>query len=171
MAGDPEILIVVDKLLTGFDAPRNTVLYLCRSLKDHTLLQAIARVNRLYENKEFGYIVDYVSASGEVDSALSMYDSLLEDFDKQDLEATLTDVAEEVQKLPQKLSDLEKVFDSVQNRNDMEAIERALADEELRKEFYERLSEYGKTLGIALSTVEFFTRDGKMQKSKSTRTI
>ena len=167
--GEPEILIVVDKLLTGFDAPRNTALYLCRSLKDHTLLQAIARVNRLYENKEFGYIVDYVSASGEVDSALSMYDSLLEDFDRQDLEATLTDVAEEVQKLPQRLSDLEKVFDSVQNRNDMEAIERALADEELRKEFYERLSEYGKTLGIALSTEDFFrkTKDAEIQEYKN----
>src|SRR5690606_33145565 len=45
---EPEILIVVDKLLTGFDAPRNTVLYLCRILREHTLLQAIARVNRLF---------------------------------------------------------------------------------------------------------------------------
>jgi type I site-specific restriction-modification system R (restriction) subunit len=48
----PEIIIVVDKLLTGFDSPRNVVLYITRSLRDHTLLQAIARVNRLYENKE-----------------------------------------------------------------------------------------------------------------------
>ena len=56
---EPEIIIVVDKLLTGFDAPRNTVLYLTRQLKDHTLLQAIARVNRLYEGKDFGYIIDY----------------------------------------------------------------------------------------------------------------
>jgi type I restriction enzyme R subunit len=44
----PEILIVVDKLLTGFDAPRNTVLYIAKSMKEHTLLQAIARVNRIY---------------------------------------------------------------------------------------------------------------------------
>ena len=63
---EPEILIVVDKLLTGFDAPRNTVLYLARRLKDHSLLQAIARVNRLYEDesgskaKDFGYVIDYV---------------------------------------------------------------------------------------------------------------
>ena len=53
---EPEILIVVDKLLTGFDAPRNAVLYLCRVLREHTLLQAIARVNRLYEGKEFGFM-------------------------------------------------------------------------------------------------------------------
>ena len=59
-SGDsPEIVIVVDKLLTGFDAPRNTVLYLTRVLKDHTLLQAIARVNRLCAGKDFGYIIDY----------------------------------------------------------------------------------------------------------------
>lgn len=56
---DPEIIIVVDKLLTGFDAPRNTILYLTRQLKDHNLLQAIARVNRLCDGKDFGYIIDY----------------------------------------------------------------------------------------------------------------
>ena len=68
---EPEILIVVDKLLTGFDAPRNTVLYLTRRLTEHTLLQAIARVNRLYEDdsgaraKEFGYVIDYVGILGD----------------------------------------------------------------------------------------------------------
>ncbi|MCV5245205.1 type I restriction endonuclease subunit R, partial [Escherichia coli] len=77
---DPEILIVVDKLLTGFDAPRNTVLYLCRTLREHTLLQAIARVNRLYEGKEFGYIIDYASVLGELDKALTMYEAF-EGFD------------------------------------------------------------------------------------------
>lgn len=60
----PELLIVVSKLLTGFDAPRNTVLYLARPLKEHTLLQAIARVNRVFDeeggaDKPFGYIIDY----------------------------------------------------------------------------------------------------------------
>ena len=54
---DPEIIIVVDKLLTGFDEPKNTVLYLTRNLQSHKLLQAIARVNRIYPDKEFGYII------------------------------------------------------------------------------------------------------------------
>ena len=58
-----EVLIVVDKLLTGFDAPRNTVLYLVKELRDHNLLQAIARVNRIYNNdqkpKTAGFIIDY----------------------------------------------------------------------------------------------------------------
>jgi type I restriction enzyme, R subunit len=58
-AEHPEIIIVVDMLLTGFDAPRNTVLYLTRPLKEHTLLQAIARVNRVHEGKDYGLIVDY----------------------------------------------------------------------------------------------------------------
>ena len=79
---EPEILIVVDKLLTGFDAPRNTVLYLARRLKDHSLLQAIARVNRLYEDesggkaKDFGYVIDYVGVLGELDEALTTYSAL-----------------------------------------------------------------------------------------------
>jgi len=50
---DPEIIIVVDKLLTGFDVPKNVVLYLTRKLQSHTLLQAIARVNRVAENKDY----------------------------------------------------------------------------------------------------------------------
>ena len=66
---EPEILIVVNKLLTGFDAPRNTVMYLCQTLREHTLLQAIARVNRPYKDKEFGYIIDYDRTLGELDKA------------------------------------------------------------------------------------------------------
>ena len=68
--GAPEILIVVSKLLTGFDAPRNTVLYICKPLKEHNLLQAIARVNRLHEEgeseKKFGFIIDYQGLLGEL---------------------------------------------------------------------------------------------------------
>jgi Type I site-specific restriction-modification system, R (restriction) subunit and related helicases len=93
--GKPEILIVCDKLLTGFDAERNTVLYLCRTLKEHTLLQAIARVNRLFEEngqkKDFGYIVDYANVRDNLDTALVMYKAL-EGFDPEDLEGLLTDV-------------------------------------------------------------------------------
>jgi type I restriction enzyme R subunit len=90
----PEIIIVVDKLLTGFDEPKNTVLYLTRSLKSHTLLQAIARVNRVYEDNPFGYIIDYYGVLGELDEALTHYSSL-EDFDEQDLKGALTNVNDE----------------------------------------------------------------------------
>ena len=55
---------MVSKLLTGFDAPRNIVIYLCKELKEHSLLQAIARVNRLHEDKDYGFVVDYVGLLG-----------------------------------------------------------------------------------------------------------
>src|SRR5262249_30749770 len=91
---DPEILIVVDKLLTGFDAPKNTVLYLDKPLKSHNLLQAIARVNRVEENKDFGYIVDYAGVLGELDPALKIY-SALADFEAEDIQAVISDNREE----------------------------------------------------------------------------
>ncbi len=151
---DPEILIVVSKLLTGFDAPRNVALYLCKNLKEHTLLQAIARVNRLHENKEFGFIVDYASVLGELDKALTMY-SAFEGFDESDLVGTLTSINSEIEKLPGRYSDLWDIFKTVKHSYDEEAYEVLLADDELREEFYARLSEFGKTLGVALSSEKF----------------
>ncbi|WP_029462309.1 type I restriction endonuclease subunit R [Serpentinimonas barnesii] len=159
---EPEILIVVDKLLTGFDAPRNTVLYLARRLKDHTLLQAIARVNRLYEDesgsktKDFGYVIDYVGVLGELDQALTTY-SALDGFDAKDLDGALSSIHEETKALPQRHAELWDLFKTVKNRHDEEAFEQLLADEKLRAGFYERLSAYAKTLAIALSSERFIT--------------
>ncbi len=150
----PEIIVVVDKLITGFDAPRNTVLYLTRMLKDHALLQAIARVNRLYEGKEYGYVIDYRGVLENLDQALDLY-SALPDFDKEDLFGTLTDVSVEVQTLPQKHSILWDIFKEIKNKYDEERYERLLADDALRARFYERFSEYSRSLAIALSTVSF----------------
>ncbi len=153
---EPEILIVVNKLLTGFDAPRNTVLYLCCTLREHTLLQAIARVNRVYRDKEFGYIIDYGNVLKELDMALAMYD-VLQDFDEDDLAESLTSINQEVNRLPQHHSDLWDIFKQVENRSDDEEFERLLADTELREEFYAPLSEYAKTLAVALSSERFVT--------------
>jgi type I restriction enzyme R subunit len=150
----PEIIVVVDKLLTGFDAPRNTVMYLTRKLKDHTLLQAIARVNRLCDGKEFGYIIDYQGVLAELDSALDLYSSF-PDFSQEDLTGTLTDVSEEIRKLPEKHSQLWDLFKSLLNKKDAEAYERLLGDEEVRSQFYERLSAYSRCLAIALSSAAF----------------
>jgi len=75
-----EILVVVDQLITGFDAPVEQVLYLDRNLREHTLLQAIARVNRPCTingfDKEYGLVVDYWGVSGELEDALSAFDAL-----------------------------------------------------------------------------------------------
>ena len=167
-AEQPEIIIVVDKLLTGFDAPRNTVLYLTRRLTGHALLQAIARVNRLYDGKDFGYIIDYRGVLQNLDAALDIYGQLSE-FDREglaDLCTALTDVDVEVQKLPQRHSDLWDLFKAVRNRRDEEAYERLLGDEELRAKFYERLSAYSRTLAIALSSSAFLeeTPESKLAK-------
>jgi len=162
---EPEILIVVDKLLTGFDAPRNAVLYLCRVLREHTLLQAIARVNRLHEGKEFGFIVDYASVLGELDKALTMY-SAFEGFDESDLVGTLTSINSEIEKLPTRYSDLWDLFKTVKHSYDEEPYEVLLADDELREEFYGRLSEFGKTLGIALSSEKFLTETDEKTLSR-----
>ena len=158
----PEILIVVDKLITGFDAPRNTVLYLCRKLRGHTLLQAIARVNRLYPGKEYGYIVDYDNVLGELDKALTTYDEL-EGFDNADLADFLVSINERVAQLPQQHSELWDLFKEIKNSRDEEKYEVLLADEGRRDDFYERLSKYSKTLAMALSSEKFITQADEIQ--------
>lgn len=158
-SGDPEILIVVSKLLTGFDAPRNTVLYVCKSLKEHNLLQAIARVNRLYEDggteKQFGFIIDYEGLLGELDSALTTY-SAFEGYEAADLAKTVHDVREEIRKLPQLHDQLWDLFKPVRNKKDMEQFEQHLADESLRHEFYARLKAFSRCLHISLSSDKLF---------------
>ncbi len=170
-ADEPEIIIVVHMLLTGFDAPRNTVLYLTKMLKGHTLLQAIARVNRLYEGKDFGYIIDYRGVLANLDEALDIYAKLSE-FDQEgldDLCATLTDISEEISKLAQRHSDLWQIFNPISNKKDEEEYERLLADEALRTKFKERLSVFSRTLAIALSSVQFLeeTPEDKIDKYRS----
>jgi type I restriction enzyme R subunit len=159
----PEILIVVDKLLTGFDAPRNTVLYLTRSLKDHKLLQAIARVNRLYEGKDYGYIIDYYGVFKQLGDAIDLYDSLEEKYDKGDLDDTIIPLSQEWRKLEQYYSDLWAIFSGVANRQDMNALEAYLADDKTRQEFNEALSQYSRTLKLALSSVQFFEETSREQ--------
>jgi type I restriction enzyme R subunit len=152
---EPEIIIVVHKLLTGFDAPRNTVLYLTREIKEHSLLQAIARVNRLCEGKDYGHIIDYQGILENLDDALDLYAALDKNFDPQDLEGTMTDVSEVIKGLPQKHSELWDVFKQVPNKYDEEAYELHLYDQSRRIIFYERFSAFSRMLGIAFSTHTF----------------
>jgi type I restriction enzyme R subunit len=151
----PDILIVVSKLITGFDVPRNTVIYLARRLENHTLLQAIARVNRLHEGKDFGYILDYVGILGELDRALSEYVALA-GFDQEDLDGILRDVRDEVGALPEKYAALLDLFREIGNPHDQEEYERLLADPELRKDFKDRLNAFARGMHLALSTEYFY---------------
>ena len=153
----PEILIVVLKLLTGFDAPNNTVLYLCRSLKEHTLLQAIARVNRVFPGKDYGYIIDYYGNLENLDTALSTYSGLAE-FDETELAGTLTSINEEIKKLPQAHSEVWDIFKTIKDKKlEPTAYEELLSPEDIRNNFYEKLSHFARLLKMALSSLEFVT--------------
>src|SRR5690554_1007255 len=150
-----EMLIVVSKLLTGFDAPVNTLLYLAKPLRGHNLLQAIARVNRLFEGKEFGYIIDYVGILGKLDEALTEY-SALEDFEEDDLKNAVVDMSEEVRKVPIHHAEVWDVFKEVKNKADLEALERCIAQKDIRDEFYDRLSQFARTLQVAMASDVFY---------------
>jgi type I restriction enzyme, R subunit len=150
----PEIIIVVDKLLTGFDVPKNTVLYLTRNLNGHTLLQAIARVNRVYPDKDYGYIIDYYGVIEQLHDALELYSSFA-DFDTDDLLGALTNITEEIKKLPQKHSELWDLFKTIANKRDAEAYQVSLKDEALRVVFYDKLAAFAKLLKLAFSSIDF----------------
>ena len=98
-------LIVKDMLLTGFDAPVEQVMYVDKMMKDHTLLQAIARVNRVTAGKEFGYIIDYFGILNHLDAALSAYRQ--EDLE---IEYVFTDIRKEFAVLEKRYQDLLSLF-------------------------------------------------------------
>lgn len=150
----PELIIVVDKLLTGFDAPKNTVLYLTRKLRGHTLLQAIARVNRLYEDKDYGYIIDYAGVISELDDALLTY-SDLEDFDEKDLEGTLTGINQEIEKLDPAHQQVLEFFKDIKNRDDGELFQQKLRHKDIRDDFYKKLAAFARILKLAMSSMKF----------------
>ena len=92
-AGELDLVIVCSKWLTGFDEPLCQVLYLDKELKEHGLLQAIARTNRLCEGKSYGMIVDYRGLIKKLDEAMELYSGAgLENFDGHDLKGVVVDV-------------------------------------------------------------------------------
>ena len=151
----PEVMIVVDKLLTGFDEPKVAVMYLDRNLSGHTLLQAVARVNRICEGKDYGYIIDYYGVLSELDSALSIYSEYDEE-DKDVFRETLVPVSDKIAELPQRHSDLWELFKMIPNKRDLEAYAQSLRMEDRRHEFYDRLTAFSSVMQIALSTEDFF---------------
>lgn len=165
--GDIDILIVVDKLLTGFDAPKASVLYLDKQIKEHNLLQAIARVNRLYDGKDYGYIVDYRGLLGELDKAMTMYkDAGLEEFEDTDIQNSVYYIDSEITRLYQAYDELTNVFRGIQNKNDMEEYEIYLEDENIRKDFYNKLCIYGSVLGLILQSDRGYYKIGREKISE-----
>lgn len=169
----PQVIIVVDKLLTGFDAPRNAVLYVDKRLREHSILQAVARVNRVFEGKEYGRIIDYRGIFGEMSDAIELYAALeREGFDLDDVQGGIHDVKEELEKLPTRHAAVWDHFKEVKNKSDTEAMQQWLEPQDRREAFYEDLTAFAKNLQLALgnawwqdctpdSTKNQYTRDLK----------
>lgn len=161
--GEINMLIVKDKLLTGFDAPVAGVLYLDKSMKEHSLLQAIARVNRVYKGKDFGLIVDYWGIFGKLNSAIEMYDdaeSGMNKFDFDDMEGAIFGPVDEKNKLAIAYENLVSMFSDIQDSKSSDEWQRSLEDEKKRKEFYNRLKEFANLLNLALSNRDVFIEVG-----------
>mgnify|MGYP002779369355 CR=1 FL=1 len=172
--GRPDILIVVDKLLTGFDEPRNAVLYIDKALKEHNLIQAIARVNRLHEQKKYGLLIDYRGILRELDTALAEYQNLAErtqgGFDIEDIDQLYTNVSTEYKRLPGLHDELWAIFAGVKNRADIEQYRQVLVPhfesgedgesvdthQKVREDFYETLTAFGMCLKVALASRSFY---------------
>ncbi len=116
-----KLLIVVDKLLTGFDAPPATYLYIDKSMKDHGLFQAICRVNRLDgEGKEFGQIIDYKDLFKKIDKSITDYTSdAFDKFDEEDVKGLLSDRIEKAKiKLEESMENISLLCEPVKSPKD-----------------------------------------------------
>ncbi len=167
-----DMLIVVDKLLTGFDAPRATILYIDKEMKEHTLLQAIARVNRLYEGKDYGIIIDYRGLLEKLDEAMNMYSgSGLENFEPEDLKGSIYDVISIIGTLRHHYTELVNIFACVKNKSDTEEYEVILADDDTRNTFYDELSQFARNLCIALQSEQIYRAIGESELAKYKREV
>lgn len=170
--GDIDILIVVDKLLTGFDAPKASTLYLDKQIKEHNLLQAIARVNRLCDGKDYGYIVDYRGLLGELDKALTMYQEAgLEEFNEEDIKSSVYYIDTEINNMFEEYEALKELFKNIKNKNDLEEYEIFLENEKIRKDFYNKLCKFGSMLGIILPSDQTYYKVGKEKISELRKAI
>lgn len=141
-----KFIIVTAKLLTGFDAPILQTMYLDKSLKDHTLLQAICRTNRLYPQKSFGRIVDYFGVFDDAAKAL--------EFDEESVRTVISNLSELREKLPQAMRDALSHFDGVDRTlvgfEGLEAAQNAINNDE-KKDAFARDFKYLTKLWESLS--------------------
>ena len=165
--GEIDILIVCSKLLTGFDAPLCQVLYIDKELKEHGLLQAIARTNRLHEGKDYGLIVDYRGLIEKLDTAMDMYSGAgLENFDGGDLKGVVVDVMSAIGNLRSAYTQLVELFAPVGSISDTEAVEVFLADDKVRQDFYTLLCAFGRALHLVLNAEQAYNALSKEERQK-----
>ncbi len=166
-----EILIVVDKLLTGFDAPCDTVLYLAKQLKDHNLLQAIARVNRVYngdnnkQSKVAGLIVDYSKNAKNLKNALTLFSN----YDPEDIEGALLNTDDQIQLLDNIYQKIHEQFKDIKDTNNTDAYVHALMkDEDKKNKFYTNVNQFIRMFATCYSLYDFQQKfdDEKLNRYK-----
>ena len=142
-----KFIIVTAKLLTGFDAPICQTMYLDKSIKDHTLLQAICRTNRLYPNKTFGCIVDYFGVFDDAAKAL--------EFDEESVKQVITNLGDLRVRLPQAMTDALNHFDGVDRTLDgfegLEAAQNAISTDDKKDAFAKDFKYLVKAVGVIVT--------------------
>lgn len=160
---DVNILIVKDMLLTGFDAPVAGVLYVDKSMKEHNLLQAIARVNRVFDGKDFGLIIDYRGIFTKLNKAIDLYadaESGMRNFDESDLKGMVYGTEDEKIKLRTAYAELRDMFAEHDKNTPASVWQSSLKDEAKRKEFYEKLRRFAQLLNLAVSNRALYIEIG-----------
>ena len=138
------ILVVCDMLLTGFDAPAEQVMYLDAPLKEHTLLQAIARVNRPYgDEKTYGLVVDYWGVSAKLQEALAIFSTT-------DVQGALAPNVDELPRLQTRHATAMKFFHTVADTNDLDACVRVLEPEDVRAGFDLAFRRFSQSMDMLL---------------------
>jgi len=153
VSGDVGFIVVNEMLITGFDAPLEQVMYLDNVIKEHNLLQAIARVNRVYKNKSCGFVVDYVGIFRHLKEALSIY----ADEDIEEISQVVVNKAKSKDELKYTHSQLEEFFKKYGIDNWRENIEECvdlLVDEETRNEFINLVRKFNKAIDKVLPDPE-----------------
>ena len=138
------MLVVCDMLLTGFDAPVEQVMYLDAPLKEHTLLQAIARVNRPHgDEKTYGLVVDYWGVSAKLQEALDIFSTT-------EVQGALTPSVDELPRLQSRHAAAMRFFQTVADTSDLDACVRVLEPEDVRAEFDLAFRRFSQSMDMLL---------------------
>jgi type I restriction enzyme R subunit len=154
---DPKILIVTDMLLTGFDAPILQVMYLDKPLKEHRLLQAIARTNRPHQElKEYGLVIDYIGLFGEIEKAFKIYE-------KEDVKAAIFSMDEIRKEFIELMQKTLEPFKNIKKEGKLEELREAFdiitSNEDITREFlsnYRKLRKLFELLGPDIEKTKWF---------------
>jgi type I restriction enzyme R subunit len=153
ISGDVGFIVVNEMLITGFDAPIEQVMYLDNVIRDHNLLQAIARVNRVYKNKSCGFVVDYVGVLNNLKESLAIY----ADEDIEEISQVVVNISKSKDELKYTHSQIEEFFRKHGISNWRENIEECidlLVDEEIRNEFITLVRRFNRAMDKVLPEPE-----------------